>query len=323
MDRVAAKGLCFSRSGWNAEFSFDVAQGSWVSLVGPSGAGKTTLLELMAGFERAETGGLFFGRENILEKPVHKRLLAYVFQQNALFPSLTAFDNLLLALHDSDLSRADKRDSVLRMAKRVGMGHRLSHKPGELSGGELARMNLARALLRPAKMLLLDEPFAALDTALRREMNGLVRELHGEKSLTTFCVTHHPEDAFLFADHVMVFARGKIVAQGTPDELAKAPPSAEVASILDAGNVVSERDGDFYVRHSQLTCEKNLARSFQDAREVVFQNWKFAHTGDGTVVVCLDSGRSYVLSSPHLFEGKLYFDASSAVKFQKSATVVW
>jgi hypothetical protein len=119
----------------------------------------------------------------------------------------------------------------------------------------------------------------------------------------------------------MVFAHGRIVAQGAPSELAKNPPTAEVASILDAGTIVSERDGDFFVRQSQLVSDKKVAQLFRDTREVVFENWKMAHTGDGSVVVCLNSGRSYVLSSPQDFEGKLYFDAASAVRFQKSTTV--
>ncbi len=322
MNRVVAKDVFLSRGGWHAEFSFDVPQGAWVSLVGPSGAGKTTLLEVMAGFEISQRGSLFFGDTNLFQKPTHERSLAYVFQQNALFPSLTAYENLLLALHDSKLSRIDKRDSVLRIAKRVGMEDRLSHKPGELSGGELARMNLARALLRPARMLLLDEPFAALDTSLRREMNGLVRELHTENSLTTFCVTHHPEDAFLFADHVMVFAQGKIIAQGSPGDLARLPATAEIASILDAGNVVPQHDGNYYVTRDQFVCDRTVSQKFRDAREFVLGKWKLAHTGEGVVAVCLDSGRSYWLSSPEAFAGKLYFDASVAVKFHKSDTVV-
>lgn len=318
---LSATELSLHREGWSASFSFKVPCGSWASLLGGSGAGKTTLLELVAGFENPSSGTLEFCGHSLLGLPTHKRNLAYVFQQNALFPHLSAFENLRVALHDAGITERDKEKRIVKMAARVGMESRLRHMPSQLSGGELARMNLARALLRPSKLLLLDEPFASLDASLRREMHGLVRELHAENNLTTLCVTHHPEDAFLFADTILVFSEGKIVAQGTPAELISKPESEEVARVLDAGHIVQSREGVFYVRYSQLTCSLRERMNFAASGEIHLQQWKFAKTANGTVVVCLNTGRQYLVDFPNEFSGTFYFDASAALSFHNRATV--
>ncbi len=312
---LIAQKLSLSRTGWNARFEFEIAAGSWVSLLGPSGAGKTTLLELVAGFEKASSGTLFFENVSLLDEPIHRRPIAYVFQQNALFPSLTAEQNLLLAMHDTKLPEGEKKERVRSMARRVQLEARLQHRPSQLSGGELARMNLARALLRSAKLLLLDEPFAALDAPLRREMTALVRELHAENKFTTLCVTHHPEDAFLFSDRILVFSQGRIVADGSPRDLAHFPKSVEVAKLLDAGLIVQKENATFYVRKDQLTCRDSVRATFSQPQNLQFENWKLGETGDGIVLVCLNSGRYYALDAPESFGGTLYFDADKVVKF--------
>jgi ABC-type sugar transport system ATPase subunit len=317
ISQLCFQNIVFSRDNWRAEFNTSVEEGSWTSLVGPSGAGKTTLLELIAGFEKPLRGELLFRGENLLQLPTRHRRIAYVFQQNALFPALRADENLLLALHDTEFSAVEKRRRVHRIAERVGMSNRLSHRPAELSGGELARMNLARALLRPALLLLLDEPFAALDAPLRREMNGLVRELHAENNLTTLCVTHHAEDAFLFADGVLVFSEGKIVAQGSPASLMESPPNVESARILDAGVLVPFQGATHYVLPHQFTCSLKKSREFVEPVPLTFRQWKLAETPQGARLVCLETGRSFSLDFPSECAGTLFFDAKRSVVFSQ------
>ncbi len=302
--------LQIERAAWKARFSAAIEQGTWTSLIGPSGAGKTTLLELIAGFEQPSGGSIFFEDKDLSNIPLHNRSIGYVFQHNSLFPKLTAEENLLLALHDAPGAPKSKTQAVKNMAIRVGMENRLHHKPGELSGGELARVNLARALLRPCKILLLDEPFAALDAPLRREMNGLVRELHNERELTILCVTHHPEDAFLFADNILVFARGEIVANGNPKDLAHRPPSAEVAKILDAGVLLRKNSILHYLRNPDLTCSPERISKFSKPSEYQLKRWKIAETGEGIVAVCLETGRAFPLDAPSEFRGSLTFDSA-------------
>jgi ABC-type Fe3+/spermidine/putrescine transport system ATPase subunit len=320
--QLLAQQLTLRRSNWSASFDFSVPTGSWTTLLGPSGAGKTTLLELVAGFETPTTGELLFNGENLLAQKPAQRSIAYVFQQNALFPSLTADENLLLALHDSKLSATDKRTRITTIARRVGMERRLHHRPGELSGGELARMNLARALLRPARLLLLDEPFASLDTNLRREMHGLVRELHTENNLTTLCVTHHVEDALLFADRLLLFFEGRIVAGGTPADLLRAPPNLETARILDAG-ALFECDGTVhFVPKNSLTCSANKAQDFTKLRAVTFSQWKQAELAEGvSLLVCLQTGRSFQLDAPAECNGTLYYDEATARAYRANASL--
>lgn len=307
--------LKLERPGWSATFDTKISQGTWTSLIGPSGAGKTTLLELIAGFEEPSSGSIIFDNIDLCKLAPHKRDIGYVFQQNSLFPKLTSEENLLLALHDAPGTNKTKSLAVKNMAMRVGIENRLHHKPGELSGGELARINLARALLRPCKILLLDEPFAALDAPLRREMNGLVRELHNESALTVICVTHHPEDALMFADDVLVFARGEIIAQGNPKELAQRPPTAEVAKILDAGLILPLDSQVYYVRNPDLTCSSEKMSKFSNTREYRLTRWKIAETSEGVVAVCLNSGRAFSLDAPMEFNGVLFFDANKSHRF--------
>ncbi len=309
------RNITLTRSNWKANFDVTIPKGSWASLVGPSGAGKTTLLELVAGFETPDMGSIEFNERNIGILPTAQRQIGYVFQHNALFPRLTAAENLLLALHDVPLSRHDKNQKVEAICRRVGMENRMQHRPGELSGGELARMNLARALLRPCQLLLLDEPFASLDAILRREMNGLVRELHAENKLTVLCVTHHPEDAFLFADHILVFSRGNIIANDTPHCLAHQPPTPEVASILDAGITLKQEKVTYFLRNQDLSCNPEKIKYFKNPLKHEFKFWKVAETGDGFVVVCLESGKSFLLDDPQSFKGYLVFDAQTAHRF--------
>lgn len=192
-------------------FSFDgnIEGGRLTAITGPSGSGKTTLLELIAGFLAPDAGEIWIEGKNVTEMEVFDRSVSYAFQQNSLFPHLDIQSNVGLALHDQRLDALTCLRRARDMLEKMGLGKSLwSKKPGELSGGELARANLARALLRPAKVLLLDEPCAALDGETKNKVLQAMLRIHLELKLTTLLVTHDLDDAHRYGENSIEIEHG-------------------------------------------------------------------------------------------------------------------
>jgi sulfate transport system ATP-binding protein len=218
-----------------------IATGELVALLGPSGSGKTTLLRILAGLEWPERGQLLVDGDDWLLRSAQTRRVGFVFQHYALFPHLTAFENVAFGLRVR--SRATRpRDSDIRA--RVGrllslvqiedLGHRF---PGQLSGGQRQRVALARALAIEPSVLLLDEPFGALDARVRKDLRQWLRRLHEEQlHMTTVFVTHDQEEAFELADRVVVMAEGRIEQIGSADEILKRPATPAVARFIGTEN---------------------------------------------------------------------------------------
>jgi molybdate transport system ATP-binding protein len=187
-------------------------------VMGPSGAGKSTILAVLAGLALPDAGRVALGDEVWLDRahgvdvPVHARRLAYVFQGLALFPHMSALGNVAYCMHD--LVRADRHARAHALLDRVGVGYLARRRPRTFSGGEAQRVALARALARAPKLVLLDEPFSALDRELRAQLTSLVRELVAELGVPLVHVTHSVAEARLLADQVVRIERGKIVARG-------------------------------------------------------------------------------------------------------------
>ncbi len=209
----------------NMEMTFDLAiePGDFLAVIGPSGSGKTTLLNLIAGFEPPVSGRIKFNGRNMTDEPPAVRPVTMVFQEGNLFAHLDIETNVALGISPSlKLTRAD-REQVAGALARVGLGGKEKRLPGQLSGGERQRAALARVLVRDKPVLLLDEPFAALGPALRREMLDLVGELHREKArekaMTVLMVTHQPGDARHGARHTAFVDGGQILAVKETDAL--------------------------------------------------------------------------------------------------------
>ena len=215
-----------------------VEQGSVVALLGPSGCGKTTLLRTIAGLERPQAGSVtLFGRLTSgpgVHVPPEKRHVGMVFQDWALFPHLTVAQNVGYGLPRAE-RRGARVDDVLEMVGLAGLGDR---SPGTLSGGQQQRVALARALAPRPKVLLLDEPFSNLDTALRARVRSEVHQLLAELGVTTVFVTHDQEEAFVLGDVVAVMQAGRVVQQATPAELYARPVDAWVATFVGDANLV-------------------------------------------------------------------------------------
>ena len=226
LDRVS---LSFGRVRVLEDLSLALADGRTLAVVGPSGCGKTTLLRLVAGFERPDTGTIRIGGRFVSGDgwvPAHLRRIGYVPQDGALFPHLTVGENIAFGLARG----ADRQRRLSDLLDLVSLDPLLAdRRPDQLSGGQQQRVALARALAVEPTLVLLDEPFAALDAELRAETRGAVRELLRSAGATTVVVTHDPEDAIAFADEVAVMADGRIRETGSPSEVfARIPATASV-----------------------------------------------------------------------------------------------
>jgi thiamine transport system ATP-binding protein len=207
----------YSYEDFQLTMDFEIAQGAFVAVIGPSGAGKSTLLAIIAGFEKLSQGRLWIDGKDFSNTAPAQRPLSMVFQDHNVFPHLSAFDNVALGISPSLKLTATQIEDVSNSLDRVGIGQLAQRLPGDMSGGERQRIALARALLRDRPILLLDEPFAALGPALRRDMLDLVRELQVERNLTVLMVTHDPADARRGADHV-IFVGDGVVRNPQPTE---------------------------------------------------------------------------------------------------------
>jgi len=213
-------------SGFSLDVNLDMPATGVTALFGPSGSGKTTLLRCVAGFERAPGGFLALGDEVWQDQarfiPTHRRRVGYVFQDAALFPHLTVQGNLEFGL--KRIAAAERRVSLDQAIALLGIGHLLARKPERLSGGERQRVAIARALAVSPRILLLDEPLAALDVARKREILPYLEQLHETLQIPVLYVTHSPDEVARFADHLVVLEQGRVFASG---------PIAEVMSRLD------------------------------------------------------------------------------------------
>jgi len=221
------------------DVSVEVRQGDLLALLGPSGSGKTTLLRIIAGLEfpHPNDGKVLFDDKDVTWSSAYERRAGFVFQHYALFNHLTIAENIAFGLRvrprktrppESEIQKKIK--DLLEMVQLPGLEKRF---PAQLSGGQRQRIALARALAVEPKILLLDEPFGALDAKVRKELRKWLREFHDQTGLTTIFVTHDQEEAFELADHVTILHQGKIQQSGTPKEILARPANAFVADFLD------------------------------------------------------------------------------------------
>jgi sulfate transport system ATP-binding protein len=223
------------------DVSLEVPNGSLLALLGPSGSGKTTLLRIIAGLEVADTGAVLHHEEDITDYSARERKVGFVFQHYALFRHMTIEDNIGYGLRVRGVKKEERRarvNELLKLIRLEGLGPRY---PAQLSGGQRQRVALARALAAKPSVLLLDEPFGALDAKVRQELRQWLRRLHEEIQVTSVFVTHDQEEAFEVADRVVVMNEGKIEQVGTPAEVFEHPSNAFVMDFLGNVNVFHGR----------------------------------------------------------------------------------
>ncbi|MGE0212925.1 MAG: ABC transporter ATP-binding protein [Parvibaculaceae bacterium] len=223
------------------QVSLDLGDGEFFGLLGPSGSGKTTLLRSIAGFVEPEAGEIRIDNEEVSRIPTHRRELGMVFQNYALFPHMSVFENVAFALAVRRTDKAETRkrvEDILKLVQLSGYGER---RPRQLSGGQQQRVALARALVSNPRVLLLDEPLGALDKNLRQQMQVELRQIQRKVGITTVLVTHDQEEALTLSDRIAIFQDGKLVQTGRPDEVYERPRNAFAAEFLGATNFLSGR----------------------------------------------------------------------------------
>jgi sulfate transport system ATP-binding protein len=254
------------------DVSLDIVSGELIALLGPSGSGKTTLLRLIAGLERPTDGRIFFGDEDASEKSVQERNIGFVFQHYALFRHMTILENVSFGLkvrpRSSRPPAGEIRRRALELLDLVQLSGLEKRYPNQLSGGQRQRVALARALAIEPKVLLLDEPFGALDAQVRRELRKWLREIHDRTGHTTIFVTHDQEEALELADRLCVMSQGRIEQVGTPDSVYDTPSSPFVFGFIGESSelAVNIEKGDIWLGDRPLgisgAADQGAARLF-------------------------------------------------------------
>ncbi|MCA1990452.1 MAG: TOBE-like domain-containing protein [Coleofasciculus sp. S288] len=232
--------------------SLEIRSGSLVALLGPSGSGKSTLLRLIAGLETPDTGKIAIADEDATHKNVQERNIGFVFQHYALFKHLTVRQNIAFGLEIRKALKSRtkaKVEQLLELVQLKGMGDRY---PSQLSGGQRQRVALARALAVEPRVLLLDEPFGALDAKVRKELRTWLRHLHDEVHVTTVFVTHDQEEAMEISDEIVVMNQGKVEQIGTPSQIYDRPATPFVMSFIGPVNILPGS--------SRLFCDNKFER---------------------------------------------------------------
>jgi sulfate transport system ATP-binding protein len=245
------------------DVNLHVREGELVALLGPSGCGKTTLLRILAGLERPDQGRIFLQGMEVTDRRISERRVGFVFQHYALFRHMTVAENVAFGLtvkpraqRPSAVRIREKVDELLGLVQLQAMADRY---PSQLSGGQRQRVALARALAVEPKLLLLDEPFGALDAKVRKELRRWLRRLHDDLHITGILVTHDQEEALEVADRVVVMHQGNIEQIGTPDEVYEHPASPFVCQFL----------GDVNVFHGRMYPERAMRDNHEKQEEVV------------------------------------------------------
>ncbi|CBW53922.1 Spermidine/putrescine ABC transporter ATP binding component [Mycoplasma mycoides subsp. capri LC str. 95010] len=220
--------------------SFNVKEGEFITLLGPSGCGKTTILKIIGGSQKPNSGEILFEDKNLIPIPINKRQFNTIFQSYALFPHLNVFDNVAFGLTIKKTKKDIIEREVMRQIRQVGLEGYENKKIDELSGGQKQRVAIARALVMKPKVLLLDEPMAALDVKLRKTMQEELKRLQQDIGITFIMVSHDQEEALSMSDRIVVMNQGTIQQIGTPEEIYNEPENAWVANFIGSSNIIND-----------------------------------------------------------------------------------
>ena len=265
------------------DVSVAIPEGSLTALLGPSGSGKSTLLRVIAGLEEPDAGQVLIGSEDVTERPARARGVGMVFQHYAAFKHMTVYDNVAFGLTIRKRPRAEISSRVHELLELVQLEGLAKRYPSQLSGGQRQRMALARALAVEPSVLLLDEPFGALDARVRKELRAWLRRLHDEVHVTTIIVTHDQEEAMEVAGQIVVLNDGRIEQVGSPRELYDSPANEFVMSFVGPVN----RLGETFVRPHDVAVQLE-----PDADSVVAMVERVVHLGfEARVELVRDDGQ--------------------------------
>ncbi|MGC5328035.1 ABC transporter ATP-binding protein [Brevibacillus sp. SYSU BS000544] len=243
--------------------SLEIEKGEFITLLGPSGCGKSTLLRCIAGLETVDSGAIKVNGKDISNLSPQKRNVGMVFQSYALFPNMTAFDNIAFGLKMQKMDRKEIDRKVRQVMDLIHLSEKANAYPHELSGGQQQRVALARAIVTEPDILLLDEPLSALDAKIRKNLQMELRALQKNLNMTMIFVTHDQEEAMTISDRIFVMDRGEIVQSGKPENIYACPKNEFVARFIGSYNVLTH--DDFY----QITGKSIKAGSYAIRPEVI------------------------------------------------------
>ncbi|MDP6778873.1 MAG: ABC transporter ATP-binding protein [Candidatus Latescibacteria bacterium] len=226
------------------DVSLHIGKGDFFTFLGPSGCGKTTLLRMIAGFTRPDAGDIFFDDQRVNDLPPWRRQVGMVFQNFALWPHMSAFDNVAFGLRERRLPKGEIRERAIAALEMVELGGMEDRRPSQLSGGQQQRVALARTLVVEPRGLLLDEPLSSLDAKLRVQMRNELVRLQRELGITTVYVTHDQEEALALSTRVAVFSRGEVIQEGSPREVYEGPRERSVADFVGTSNLLAATAGE-------------------------------------------------------------------------------
>lgn len=243
--------------------SLDIEEGEFLCLLGPSGCGKTTLLRIIAGLEDVNSGTIILQDKDITNLEPSKRGFGIAFQSYALFPNMTAYNNIAFPLKERKVSKEKIDNKVKEVLETVGLTNEAHKYPKALSGGQQQRIAIARALALEPKFLLLDEPMSALDAKVRHKLRMDIKRLQKELNITTIMVTHDQEEAITMADKIAILNGGDIMQIGTPEEIYQNPQNLFTAQFIGDTNCFDNGDSILTVRPEYVQIEKSTKENYQ------------------------------------------------------------
>lgn len=239
---IVAKHLTKSFGSFQAtkDVSFEIEKGKLIGLLGPSGGGKTTILRMLAGLEEPDSGEIWFDGRKVNDQPPQQRGIGFVFQNYALFRHMSVYDNIAFGLAVQKRTKAEIKARVQELMELTGLKGLEKRLPGQLSGGQRQRVAFARAIAPEPQLLLLDEPFAAIDAKVRKELRTWLKEMIDRVGITTIFVTHDQEEAVEVADQIMIINQGRLEQHGAPIDIYKQPQTPFVAGFIGESSTVED-----------------------------------------------------------------------------------
>lgn len=242
---VEMKDICKNFDGYEAakNVCFGIEQGRLVALLGPSGSGKTTLLRILAGLEQQDSGDVIIDGKVMNDVPANERGIGFVFQNYALFRYMTVYDNIAFGLKVQKMDKQQIHSRVMEMISLIGLDGLEKRYPNQLSGGQRQRVAFARAIAPKPHLLLLDEPFAAIDAKVRKELRAWLKEMIQKVGITSIFVTHDQDEAVEVADDIIIINEGNLEQMGDPKEIYKHPETPFVAEFIGTSEIVEDLAG--------------------------------------------------------------------------------
>ncbi len=316
MPKMKFQNLKYATTTWSAQYNLEFESGRCYVLCGPSGAGKSTLVNLAVGFLTPQQGDILIDDNSICALPPHKRTISFMGQSDSLFPSITVAENLSLAMHDSGISKKATAERINDVLTSLRIDRSLLDRlPSQLSGGQLSRCNLARAVLRPCRWLILDEPFAAVDRPTRLQILGWLQSWMRQTLSGIILITHDFDDIFTIATDITVLDQGSVIEHAPLHEALTRPKSARSARLLRSGLVTDLNGSGMFIAAGHLFTSLSQAKQIPDnfLASHKFKAPQKTNIGGLMRIIDLEDANDVTLEHSAEFDDVVWFDRRLAI----------